>query len=411
LEQAPGRSTNHSNSPGKAEISKATVARPLLTISLFHFVNDAAVVTLPIIYPLLYDQGFIITRYSYIGILFLSGLGVTILTQFLIGTFVREENFRKVLPIAIMGLGLMLALITRTDRFLTFLLFFLLIRTTTSFYHPVGIAWINSLFRGKNLDRSMGIQSAIGDLGVFVSFLIGGILAELTGWRTPLITWAIVAMAVAMFGFFMSMSAQKISANTELEPTAIRQSWREGYESTKSLVPAFLLGGITWMIVLSYAPSLFHHRMSVSMSSTGYILASWIGAGTVASLLYGRIVLYTGHRLMLILSYTVVLLSSVVLWRTNDTTLAVVVMIIFGFFLFLSYPCLLSCVGKKIQDVSGPSAFSIVANLQITGGAVFSFVGGFLSDAYGIDSPFKLLAAAAMVVLVYLLIKGRSIFE
>jgi len=385
------------------------ITRHIFTISLFHFVNDAAVVSLPTIYPLLYDQRYIISRYSYIGTLFLAGLCVTILIQFLIGTYAREGYFRKILPSAIMGLGISLLLLTRTERFLTFLLMFLLFRTATSFYHPVGIAWINSLARGRRLDRAMGIQSAMGDLGVFMSFITGGFLAERMGWRAPLLTWALIAVMVSVSGFVLS-SRTRAPASREAGTTASKGfSWRESFGSIKPLVPAFILGGISWAIVIGYAPSLFHHRMAVSLSHTGYFLAAWIGAGTISSLLYGKIVPHMGHRVLLLLSYTVVLVSAITLSLTQNTTLAVATMVLFGFFIFLTYPCLLSCVGKNIQDSSGPSAFSIVANLQIMGGAVFSFLAGFLSDSFGITSPFWILAAVALVVIVYLFVRGKSL--
>lgn len=381
----------------------------LFIISLFHFVNDAAVVTLPIVYPILYDKGFIITRYSYIGILFLTGLVVTVLIQSLIGNFARPRHFGKILPAAVLLLAFSLLSITHTNRFITFMFIFLLIRTSTSFYHPIGIAWINTLSRGKQLDHSMGMQSAMGDLGVFVSFLIGGILAERMGWRFPVLTWACVALVVSVFGFISIGRSSSTSIITP-DPDSGR-SWKDAFRSTKPLIPALLLGGTTWVTVIGFAPSLFHHRMMVSMTNTGYILAFWIGMGTISSILYGRIVPYFGHRTLLIISYTIVSLSSLILWQTQNTALAVGVMGIFGFFLFLSYPCLLSYAGKQISDASAPGAFSIIANLQMIGGAAFSFVAGFLSDSYGIATPFLLLTSLSLLVIIYLLFPGRRLIR
>jgi len=41
----------------------------LFSASLFHALNDAATVTVPMIFPLLYTQQFIIKKYFHIGIL------------------------------------------------------------------------------------------------------------------------------------------------------------------------------------------------------------------------------------------------------------------------------------------------------------------------------------------------------
>lgn len=375
------------------------LTRFLVAISLFHFVNDGSVSALSMSYPTLYDQGFIITRYSHIGTLLLVGLVVSVLTQSLIGSFAKKDHFPMLLPAAILVLGLSLALITRTGGFVSFLFVFLLIKIAASFYHPLGIAWVCDLYRGERLDHSMGIQSAMGNLGVFAAFAAGGVLTERWGWQFPIMLWALAAGAVSIGGFV---------ANREAAPKETAREapgWKETFEHMKSYLLAFVLGGMAWALVLGFAPSLFHHKMGVSLARTGYILASWIGAGTVSSVFYGRIVSRSGHRPILIASYAGVMVCSLLLALVSSPSLALAAMIAFGFFLFLTYPCLLSCVGKKLDGTCAPGAFSIAANLQIIGGAVFSFVSGFLSDAYGIESPFALYAGLSIFVVVTLIVQ------
>jgi MFS family permease len=378
---------------GEAAHAGLRISKFLLIVSFFHLVNDAAVSALSMSFPTLYDQGFIITRYSHIGTLFLVGLVVSVLTQSLIGSYAREGHYRMLLPAAILGLGLSLALITRTSSFMSFLLVFLLIKIAASFYHPLGVAWVCDLHRGENLDHSMGFQSAMGNLGVFLAFAVGGVLTEKRGWEFPILLWAVVACAISIGGFLVSR--QKDRKATALATPR----WSETFGRVRPYLSALVLGGMAWSLVLGFAPSLFHHRMGVSVSHTGYILASWIGAGTISSMLYGRLVRHTGHRLMLALSYSGVLVCSLLLAIVTNPLAALAVMLLFGFFLFLTYPCLLSCVGRKLEGSTSPGAFSIVANLQIIGGAVFSFPAGFLSDAYGIESPFFLFTGLAAAVI------------
>lgn len=353
-------------------------------------------------YPILYDQGFIITKYSHIGTLLLAGLVVSVCTQSLIGSYARQGQFHRLLPAAILGLGFSLALITRSSGFMSFLLVYLLIKIAASFYHPLGIAWVCNVYHGERLDHSMGFQSAMGNLGVFVAFAAGGILTERMGWEFPILLWAVAAAAVSIGGFFATREA---GAGGERQGV---QGWKETLVGMRPYILAFVLGGMAWALVLGFAPSLFHHKMGVSLSYTGYILAAWIGAGTISSVFYGRVVGLTGHRLLLILSYAGVLLCSLLLALLENPVLSLAAMAMFGFFLFLTYPCLLSCVGKKLEGSCSPGAFSIAANLQIIGGALFSFVSGFLSDTYGIESPFALLASLSAAVVISLLFQKNQ---
>ena len=48
------------------------------------------------------------------------------------------------------------------------------------------------------------------------------------------------------------------------------------------------------------------------------------------------------------------------------------------------------------------AAFSLVATIQILGNSAFAFISGFLSDAYGINTPFLLLGGATLLSVFYI---------
>ena len=56
--------------------------------------------------------------------------------------------------------------------FMSFLLFYLLMRVFASVYHSVGVATVSRSHPDRALDFAMGVQSASGNLGVFLSLLI-----------------------------------------------------------------------------------------------------------------------------------------------------------------------------------------------------------------------------------------------
>jgi MFS family permease len=76
-------------------------------------------------------------------------------------------------------------------------------------------------------------------------------------------------------------------------------------------------------------------------------------------------------------------------------------------FLFLIYPALQSFVGNAVPAHNQSQAFSFAANLSMVSGALISLLAGFVSDHFGISSPFLVLgflgtSAFVLSVLVFI---------
>src|SRR5205807_1072818 len=107
----------------------------------------------------------------------------------------------RFLPLGIVVLGLGSALVSLSSTFWMLLLLVSLSRIGASFYHPVGIAWIGREFRGPDLDRSMGFQSAFGDAGVILGMATTSIVAFASGWRAPFLIWGGINLAAVAVSF------------------------------------------------------------------------------------------------------------------------------------------------------------------------------------------------------------------
>jgi len=376
-----------------------TKRRVLSTVVLHHFCNDASVVALPAVFPLLYREGLLIRKYSDIGTMLMIGLGVAVLFQLIIGHNVKRRHYRRFLALDALTVGISLLVITLSRNYLMLVLFFIGVRIGTSIYHPVGISWISGTFTGRNLDRAMGIQSAFGDFGVLAAFISTGFLAQYFGWRTPLVIWGIVNLAAVGIGL-------SISRGTE-EPALAgaddgRVSWFETIRALRPFVPVIILGGMAWGVTLGYAPSLFNHRFGISMSGTGIILSGWMAAGTAATFNYGRISDLLGRQLTITIAYIAIVITSLTLGLSGNARLSVAAFIVYGVALFVTYPAILSFVGSTIDVRNRTAAFSLVATIQVLGNLAFAYISGFLSDAYGINTPFLLLCGASFLSVIYI---------
>jgi MFS family permease len=373
--------------------------RVLSTVVLHHLCNDASVVALPAIFPILYSEGALIRNYSDIGTTILIGLGVAVFFQLIIGHNVKRRHYRCCLALDALTVGVSLLLMTLARNYLMLVVFFIGVRIGTSVYHPVGISWISSTFKGRNLDRAMGIQSAFGDIGVLSAFISTGFLAQYFGWRIPLLLWGVVNLAAVGIGLSFSRGTAEPAPQQASEE---RVSWLETIGRLKSFMPVIILGGMAWGVTLGYAPSLFNHKLGISMSGTGIILSCWMAAGTVSSFLYGKISDLFGRHLTITVAYIIVVITTLTLGLSGNTYLTITAFVIYGMALFVTYPAILSFVGSTVEDKNRTAAFSLVSTIQILGNSTFAFISGFLSDAYGINTPFILLGGATLLAVVYI---------
>jgi len=379
----------------------------LFSASLFHALNDAATVTVPMIFPLLYTQQFIIKKYIHIGILSNLGLLVTILFQIILANVSDKIEYKLMLFFSYMGICLTLALMTLSSVFASLLFIYLLLRASTSFYHSIGVAWVSKTHPSQGIDFAMGIQSGSGNLGVFLAFISAGYLAQNFNWKTPLFVWAIVGFFLGSISF---LAVRKTSTRSKKIYKSDFSSWMKTLRNIRIYIPGFAFGGACWGTTIYYAPSLLNHRFEIPLGQTGLYLALWIGIGTVMTYLFGFLSKNFGRLKISLCSFIGATFFVFLLGIAPVKELALVCLFFFGAFLFLVYPGFQSFVGDKVPAKNQAQAFSLAASVQMVTGAIVVLIAGFLSDSFGINSPFLLMGMFGAVISIFFLFK-RSLLE
>jgi len=382
----------------------------LLTASLFHMLNDAASVITPTIFPILYSQAFLITRYSQIGLLSNIGLFTTLIVQFLAVRLSYKYEYRTLLLLSGAGICAATALVPLSRTFGMLILFFVLIRVFTSFYHPVIIAWVSKSMAGsgKGLDDAMGIQSGSGNVGVMLAYLTVGYMAQRWTWKTPLFAWSLFGVVIIILGL---MAVRGVSSrNADQAPKLGFRSWWQSLLSVKRYIPGFIFGGVGWSVTVFYAPSLLNHRFAIPMGRTGLFLALWIGLGTITGYGYGTWSRRFGRKKIFLLSLGGAAVCLFVLGFAPVKGLAVAALLLFGGFLLMTYPSLHTFVGSTVPAEGQTQAFSWVSNIQLISGALVSLVSGFLSDALGIQFPFILTGILTLGIFAFYAGRGPEFF-
>lgn len=383
--------------------------RILLSASLFHALTDAASVITPMVFPLLLAQNFLISNYAQIGVLSNLGLLTSFLIQFLVVRISFRNEYRTLMIFSGLGLCASLAVTPLARTYGMLLVFFLLMRVSASFYHPIVIAWVSKSRSGsgRELDDAMGIQSGSGNLGVGLAYLSVGFLAQHWGWKTPLFVWAIFGLVLAGLG---SWALRGISSRSEERPSLKPADWRHSLRSIRRFVPGFFLGGAGWSVAIYYAPSLLHNKYGIPMGQTGLYLALWIGLGTVTGYGYGIWSRKFGRKPVFLASLGGASAALFLLGFAPTKALAVVGLLAFGGFLLMTYPSLHTFVGSTVPASGQTMAFSWVSNIQLISGALVSLVSGIFSDVIGIQFPFVLTGVLALAVFLFYAPRGPEFF-
>jgi MFS family permease len=374
--------------------------RILLSSSLFHALNDATTVVVPMVFPILYGRSRLITSYTQIGWLSNLGLLATLVVQFVVVKISFHVEYRTLMLVSFLGISASLACVPLASSFLGLLLFFLFIRAVTSFYHPVVIAWISKSQPARSLDLAMGIQAGSGNIGVLLAFLSVGYLAQRWDWKMPLFLWSVFGLALGAAGYLV---IRGVSSKSELKPSLHLSAWLKILSRIRPLVPGFFFGGMGWAVTIYYAPSLLNHQFLVPMGQTGLYLSLWIGLGTVSGYGYGFLSRRLGRRTVFLMSLGVGALSLALIGLAPGRTAGVAGLLVFGVFLLMTYPSLHTFVGSSVPHGDQTQAFSWVSNIQMISGAVVALLSGFLSDRFGIRAPFVLSSVLAAACFLYYL--------
>jgi FSR family fosmidomycin resistance protein-like MFS transporter len=384
--------------------------RILLSASLFHALTDASTVVIPTVFPILYNQNFIITSYSQIGLLSNLGLIATVLFQIVVVQLSYRRDYRFFLLASGLGICAALALTPQAGSFSVLLGFFILLRLSASVYHPLIIAWVSKAASesGKELDRAMGIQSGSGNVGVVLAYLTVGFLAQRWTWKTPLFAWAGFGLVIVAAGLMLLRGVP--SLNEEPRPRRTAHSWYRSLVAVKRFIPGFFFGGMGWNVTVFFAPSLLNHRFGIPMGQTGLFLALWMGIGTVTGYSYGFLSRKFGRKTIFLTTLAGSAVCLVVLGLSPIEWLAVAALLVFGGLLLMTYPSLHTFVGSTVRTEEQTRSFSWVSNIQMLSGAVVALVSGFVSDALGIHVPFLLAAAITSGIFIFYLPRGPEFF-
>ena len=387
--------------------------RILTTVSLIHAINDGSVAVISILFPI-FKQLFNLS-YTQVGIITGGGLFITLVAQLLLGRIADGKNVNSFLLTGLLLTSFSLVLLTFSNAFITLIFFIFFMRFATSFFHPIGIGWISRTYKKGKLDWAMGIQSGSADIGAFLAILTTLSITQLTHWTIPLYGWACICILGLLASLVLTFQLKKefVIVPKETKKHSIREMATDAFErmnGIKILIPAFMISGAFWGVIITYLPLLLTERTTLSLPVIGFLVALWAGIGSITSLCYGKIRSFIHRKKLLVIAYVILGIFSLFLAVFTHIIILIMVMILLGIALFLTYPALFSFVSEVTHESVEGWTFGLTFTFQTGGGTIILFVGGVLSDLFGIWTPFALLGALSLLFTLVLLVNYHKPF-
>ena len=387
--------------------------RILSTVSLIHAINDGSVAVISILFPIFKDLFDL--SYTQVGVITGGGLFITLLAQLFLGRIADGKNVNSFLLTGLLLTIVSLVLLTFSDAFITLIFFIFFMRFATSFFHPIGIGWISRTYKKDRLDWAMGIQSGSADIGAFLAILTTLSITQLTHWTVPLYGWASICILGLLASLVLTFQLKKefVIVPKETKKHTIREMATDAFErmnGIKILIPAFMISGAFWGVIITYLPLLLTERTTLSLPIIGFLVALWAGIGSITSLCYGKIRSFIHRKKLLIIAYMTLGLFSLCLAVFTHIIILIMVMIVFGIALFLTYPALFSFVSEVTHESVEGWTFGLTFTFQTGGGTILLFLGGVLSDLFGIWIPFALLGTLSLLFTIVLLFNYHKPF-
>jgi MFS family permease len=271
-----------------------------------------------------------------------------------------------------------------------------------SIYHPVGTAMIVSY--AEQIGTEVGVNGVWGNLGVALSALITGVLAQYLGWR-----WAFILPGIAMIAigvaFMLNVSHEVRKGHTTEQPTS-RVARQHMWRVFLSVLIAVLAASTTFNAVTVALPKLFAERLSdmtTNPALLGLITACVYVFGALTQYNVGKLLdRYSFRRIFLLMSLVPAPLLYGAAILNNVPLLAVSIGIVMGMFGMVTVND--TMVGKYTADEWRARAYSVRYFIGFTAAGLAVGLIAWLHDQGGFALTLKAFAALTAFIIVAALV-------
>jgi len=363
-----------------------------VALSFLHFVNDANFLLIPTVLPLIAREFNL--NYTEIGVLLGCSTLMTIFFQAPMGYFSDLKGRKYLLAFGFLILGIGSILSSIANSYFELLIAQILLGFGASFYHPLSYAWTSTIYEKKGKVKALGIQSSMGDFGIFTVFIINGYLATIIGWRLPLIIFGSLALLSSILPIMLR--------EYNMDRKRIRTSKLEAGNNLKKIfaliIIQFTLAG-AYRILYGYTSLILTER-GIELMIANALVSVLTLSGIAGSIIMGIIMDNYGEERILAIISIISAVGIAIFGVVMNEILILIILMITGFCIYGIYPGLYSLLSIRINKKSLGLFYGILLSIGMLGGTIGTLIAGVLADLMGIEVTVYIASAFLVIIFV-----------
>ena len=370
--------------------------RILYLVSLNHATNDGSVYLLSSLFPIVLAL-FNISVFQ-VGIIVALGYLVNILFQPVVGHYSEGRDPGKLLAIGISVVTVSVISFVFATGFLSLLASVILLRLGSSFFHPVGISTISKSYGGPRLQKSMGFQSAFGNVGVLLVFLTSAPLYLEVGWRATFVVFAVWTLADVILTLTLLRGRHSAASDDPQTPSSSKPQ-------TKRTIPVFFvlaafISGGSYAVILNFANIFLGTRAHLDVPQANLIVSAFIAFASLGAIATGGGTRFVPTNVLLAISY-VVASGSIAAFTllSGNAILATITLLATGFSISATYPLTYTELSRYLGSIGQQSgrSFGVLSSGQTIGASILALASGYVSRFLSLEVSFGSVAILALI--------------
>ena len=372
----------------------------ILAVSLAHFANDAPVILLPAVLPIVIVE-FNLSYAASGSVIAVSALSMTAL-QAVTGYVADRVNRITFLFAGLATVGVGTILVSLSSDYVQLLAFQCLVGVGASVYHPIGYSLVSDMVESRKRGKALGLGSAAGDMAVPIAFASSGFLAFVLGWRNIFRLWSLITVIIAVIVPLMIAEPRK----SGLHSNAKSRSTREIITTLIPVIVVMGLAGACYKIVSSFTTT-YLTTFGLSIELANGVTALMMALGAVGAVVEGALADRLGERNAILLATVMLGALSAISANVGNVYLLSVTVFISGFALLGVWPPFYSIIARSTSLGARAFMYGLLFAIAWSFGSIFPYMSGVFADIFGLRVIYIIVSFVSLLAafITYLTLK------